>query len=147
MSQERIEQGLLAVADELEVKQREFAEKQGIRLYGEQQGHVMGSEAICHSKILEGFDPPALHSNPHSWLPFLAASPKRRRLGPKKVTNPLPTRRPSLWPRRIVSLGFAAAAGGLPSRRGRRGPPSRHDQHPPRNGPESHRWSLAWPFR
>ncbi len=60
MSQERIEQGLLAVAKELEVKQREFAEKQGIRLYGEQQGHVMGSEAICHSKILEDYAEPGM---------------------------------------------------------------------------------------
>ena len=60
MSQERIEQGLLAVANELEVKQREFAGKQGIRLYGEQRGHVMGSEAICHSKILEDYAEPGM---------------------------------------------------------------------------------------
>ena len=60
MSQERIEQGLLAVANELEAKQREFSEKQGIRLYGEQQGHVMGSEAICHSKILEEYAEPGM---------------------------------------------------------------------------------------
>ncbi|MDE2677204.1 MAG: aconitase family protein [Gemmatimonadota bacterium] len=60
MSQERIEQGLLAVANELEVKQRGFSEKQGIRLYGEQQGHVMGSEAICHSKILEDYAEPGM---------------------------------------------------------------------------------------
>ena len=60
MSQERIEQGLLAVANELEVKQREFSEKQGIRLYGEQKGHVMGSEAICHSKILEEYAEPGM---------------------------------------------------------------------------------------
>ncbi len=60
MSQERIEQGLLAVANELEVKQREFSDKQGIRLYGEQQGHVMGSEAICHSKILEDYAEPGM---------------------------------------------------------------------------------------
>ena len=39
MSQERIEQGLLDVANQLEVKQREFSEKQGIKLYGEQKGH------------------------------------------------------------------------------------------------------------
>ena len=59
MSQERIEQGLLAFANELEVKQREFAEKQGIRLYGEQQGHAMGSEAICHSsRPRRGVAPP-----------------------------------------------------------------------------------------
>ena len=60
MSQERIEQGLLEVANQLEVKQREFSERQGIRLYGEQQGHVMGSEAICHSKILEEYAEPGM---------------------------------------------------------------------------------------
>ena len=60
MSQERIEQGLLEVANQLEVKQREFSEKQGIRLYGEQKGHVMGSEAICHSKILEKYAEPGM---------------------------------------------------------------------------------------
>ncbi len=60
MSQERIEQGLLEVANQLEVKQREFSERQGIRLYGEQQGHVMGSEAICHSKILEDYAEPGM---------------------------------------------------------------------------------------
>ncbi|MDE0130967.1 MAG: aconitase family protein, partial [bacterium] len=38
----------------------EFSEKQGIRLYGEQQGHVMGSEAICHSKILEDYAEPGM---------------------------------------------------------------------------------------
>jgi 3-isopropylmalate/(R)-2-methylmalate dehydratase large subunit len=60
MSQERIEDGLLDVANQLEVKQREFAEKQGIRLYGEQQGTAMGSEAICHSKILEEYAEPGM---------------------------------------------------------------------------------------
>lgn len=60
MSQERIEMGLLEVANQLEVKQREFAERQGITLYGEQKGHVMGSEAICHSKILEEYAEPGM---------------------------------------------------------------------------------------
>ncbi len=60
MSQERIEEGLLDVANQLEVKQREFAEKQGVRLYGEQQGHRLGSEAICHSKILEEYAEPGM---------------------------------------------------------------------------------------
>jgi 3-isopropylmalate/(R)-2-methylmalate dehydratase large subunit len=60
MSQERIEEGLLDVANELEVKQREFAEKQGIRLYGEQMGDKLGSEAICHSKILEEYAEPGM---------------------------------------------------------------------------------------
>ncbi len=58
MTQERIEQGLLDVANQLEVKQREFAEKQGIKLYGEQMGHRLGSQAICHSKILEEYAEP-----------------------------------------------------------------------------------------
>ncbi|MGD2070273.1 MAG: aconitase family protein [Gemmatimonadota bacterium] len=60
MTQERIEDGLLDVANQLEVKQREFAERQAIRLYGEQKGHVMGSEAICHSKILEEYAEPGM---------------------------------------------------------------------------------------
>ncbi len=60
MTQERIEEGLLDVANELEVKQREFAERQGIKLYGEQKGHRMGSEAICHSKILEEYAEPGM---------------------------------------------------------------------------------------
>jgi 3-isopropylmalate/(R)-2-methylmalate dehydratase large subunit len=60
MTQERIEEGLLDVANQLEVKQREFAERQGIRLYGEQMGHRQGSEAICHSKILEEYAEPGM---------------------------------------------------------------------------------------
>jgi len=60
MSQERIEEGLLDVANQLEAKQREFSEKQGIRLYGEQMGHRQGSEAICHSKILEEYAEPGM---------------------------------------------------------------------------------------
>jgi 3-isopropylmalate/(R)-2-methylmalate dehydratase large subunit len=53
MPPERVQLGLLDVANQLEVKQREFAEKQGIRLYGELRAGRHGSEAICHSKILE----------------------------------------------------------------------------------------------
>lgn len=60
MSQERIEEGLLDVANQLEVKQREFSERQGIKLYGEQMGHRLGSEAICHSKILEEYAEPGM---------------------------------------------------------------------------------------
>jgi len=60
MSQERIEQGLLDAAQELEVKQRTFAEKQGVKLYGEQMGHQLGSQAICHSKILESYAEPGM---------------------------------------------------------------------------------------
>jgi len=60
MSQERIEEGLLDVANELEVKQREFADKQGVKLYGEQMGTQLGSQAICHSKILEEYAEPGM---------------------------------------------------------------------------------------
>jgi 3-isopropylmalate/(R)-2-methylmalate dehydratase large subunit len=60
MSQERVEQGLLDAANELEVKQREFAVRQGVKLYGEQMGHRMGSQAICHSKILEEYAEPGM---------------------------------------------------------------------------------------
>jgi 3-isopropylmalate/(R)-2-methylmalate dehydratase large subunit len=55
MTQERVQLGLLDVANQLEVKQREFAEKQGVRLYGELGHGRHGSEAICHSKILESY--------------------------------------------------------------------------------------------
>jgi 3-isopropylmalate/(R)-2-methylmalate dehydratase large subunit len=60
MSQERIADGLLDAANELEVKQREFSEKQGVKLYGEQMGHKLGSQAICHSKILEEYAEPGM---------------------------------------------------------------------------------------
>jgi 3-isopropylmalate/(R)-2-methylmalate dehydratase large subunit len=53
MTPERIKEGLLEVANQLEKKQRLFAEKQGIKLYGELRLGHHGSEAICHSKILE----------------------------------------------------------------------------------------------
>jgi 3-isopropylmalate/(R)-2-methylmalate dehydratase large subunit len=53
MTKERIKEGLLDVALQLEKKQREFAAAQGIRLYGELRLGRHGSEAICHSKILE----------------------------------------------------------------------------------------------
>jgi len=48
------------VANELEVKQREFSERQGVKLYGEQMGHRLGSQAICHSKILEEYAEPGM---------------------------------------------------------------------------------------
>ncbi|MGH7699457.1 MAG: aconitase family protein, partial [Gemmatimonadales bacterium] len=53
MTPERVKEGLLEVALQLEKKQREFAARQGIKLYGELRLGVHGSEAICHSKILE----------------------------------------------------------------------------------------------
>jgi len=53
MTPERIAEGLLEVANQLEVKQREFAAAKGVKLYGELGLGHLGSEAICHSKILE----------------------------------------------------------------------------------------------
>jgi 3-isopropylmalate/(R)-2-methylmalate dehydratase large subunit len=53
MTPERIAEGLLDIASQLEVKQREFAAAQGVKLYGELGLGRHGSEAICHSKILE----------------------------------------------------------------------------------------------
>lgn len=57
MTEERKASGLLDVALELKNKQERFAEKQGVRLYGELPRlgarEPVGSEAICHSKILE----------------------------------------------------------------------------------------------
>ncbi len=57
MTEERKASGLLDVALQLKKKQEDFAAKQGVRLYGELQrpasGEPVGSEAICHSKILE----------------------------------------------------------------------------------------------
>jgi 3-isopropylmalate/(R)-2-methylmalate dehydratase large subunit len=60
MTEERKAQGLLDVALELKRKQEEFAAAQGVKLYGELPRRMMGrmglpsgSEAICHSKILE----------------------------------------------------------------------------------------------
>ncbi|MBC7790008.1 MAG: 3-isopropylmalate dehydratase [Anaerolineae bacterium] len=61
MRPEHIEMGLLDVANQLEAKQRAFAADKGIKLYGELEKRAnihgalvsQGSEAICHSKILE----------------------------------------------------------------------------------------------
>ncbi len=57
MTEERKASGLLDVALQLKKKQEEFAAKQGVTLYGElprpASGEPVGSEAICHSKILE----------------------------------------------------------------------------------------------
>ncbi len=58
MTDERKAEGLLDLALELKSKQEEFAAEQGIKLYGElprlgRNMPVQGSEAICHSKMLE----------------------------------------------------------------------------------------------
>jgi 3-isopropylmalate/(R)-2-methylmalate dehydratase large subunit len=60
MTDARKAEGLLDVALELKKKQEDFAAQQGVTLYGElprlgqgRHGIPTGSEAICHSKILE----------------------------------------------------------------------------------------------
>ncbi len=58
MTPARIAEGLLDVANQLEVKQREFAAAKGVKLYGELGLGRLGSEAICHSKILEAHAQP-----------------------------------------------------------------------------------------
>src|SRR5690606_7611833 len=60
MPPERVQLGLLDVARQLEVQQRELAEKQGIKLCGERLGLRLGSEAICHCKILEDYGEPGM---------------------------------------------------------------------------------------
>jgi 3-isopropylmalate/(R)-2-methylmalate dehydratase large subunit len=58
MPQERVQLGLLDVARQLKDKQEEFAKKQGVIYFGERMGYRLGSEAICHSKMLESYAEP-----------------------------------------------------------------------------------------
>ena len=66
MRPEHVQMGLLDVANQLETKQREFAASKGIKLYGQLDHRLnlhgalaaAGSEAICHSKILEAHAEP-----------------------------------------------------------------------------------------
>ena len=58
MPPERVQLGLLDVARQLKDKQEEFARKQGVIYYGERLGIRLGSEAICHSKMLESYAEP-----------------------------------------------------------------------------------------
>src|SRR5690606_12626991 len=58
MPPERVQLGLLDVARQLKDKQEEFAKKQGVIYYGERLGIRLGSEAICHSKMLEEYAQP-----------------------------------------------------------------------------------------
>jgi 3-isopropylmalate/(R)-2-methylmalate dehydratase large subunit len=62
MPQKQKDMGLLKLADNLAVVQSAFTTKQGIRLYDEiknQDGQVVGSEAICHNAVLEDLGRPA----------------------------------------------------------------------------------------
>jgi 3-isopropylmalate/(R)-2-methylmalate dehydratase large subunit len=47
--------GLKEQAEKLAVVQEEFTKKQGVKLYGEvhRDGKLVGSEAICHNKVIE----------------------------------------------------------------------------------------------
>ena len=56
MPPERVAAGLLAAADELAVRQADFAKKQGIRLHGEVASG--GSEGICHSVMYQNYARP-----------------------------------------------------------------------------------------
>jgi 3-isopropylmalate/(R)-2-methylmalate dehydratase large subunit len=58
MPPDRVQLGLLDVARQLKDKQEEFAKKQGVIYYGERMGFRLGSEAICHSKMLESYAEP-----------------------------------------------------------------------------------------
>jgi homoaconitase/3-isopropylmalate dehydratase large subunit len=58
MPKERIQLGLLDVARQLKDKQEQFAQKQGVVYFGERLGVRLGSEAICHSKMLESYAEP-----------------------------------------------------------------------------------------
>ncbi|HUF50112.1 MAG TPA: aconitase family protein [Longimicrobiales bacterium] len=58
MPPERVQLGLLDVARQLKDKQEEFAQRQGVIYYGERLGVRLGSEAICHSKMLESYAEP-----------------------------------------------------------------------------------------
>jgi len=55
MPKKHVEMGLKAQAAELESVQAAFSQRQGIKLYGEVQrdGRTVGSEAICHNKVIE----------------------------------------------------------------------------------------------
>ena len=55
MPKKHIEMGLKEQAAELEVVQATFTRQHGIKLYGEVQreGKTVGSEAICHNKVIE----------------------------------------------------------------------------------------------
>ncbi|MGH9822309.1 MAG: aconitase family protein [Blastocatellia bacterium] len=54
MPPERRAMGLLDLAHQLKIKQEDFSKKQGIRLHGELTDRK-GSEAICHSLILQNY--------------------------------------------------------------------------------------------
>jgi 3-isopropylmalate/(R)-2-methylmalate dehydratase large subunit len=54
LSEQKRKMGLLDLATQLKLKQREFAERKGIRLHGELADRK-GAEGICHSVVLESY--------------------------------------------------------------------------------------------
>jgi 3-isopropylmalate/(R)-2-methylmalate dehydratase large subunit len=54
LSEQKRKMGLLDLATELKLKQREFGERKGIRLHGELTDRK-GAEGICHSVVLESY--------------------------------------------------------------------------------------------
>jgi len=55
MPQKHIDMGLKEQAKKLKVVQQDFSERQHVKLYGEVErgGETVGSEAICHNKVIE----------------------------------------------------------------------------------------------
>jgi 3-isopropylmalate/(R)-2-methylmalate dehydratase large subunit len=55
MPQEHIDMGLMEQAKKLKVVQADFAARQEVKIYGEveRDGQTVGSEAICHNKVIE----------------------------------------------------------------------------------------------
>ena len=60
MPQAHVKLGLTQQAASLKVAQEQFCHEQGIRLYGEieRDGETVGSEAICHNKVVEDLAEP-----------------------------------------------------------------------------------------
>lgn len=67
MPKKHIEMGLKEQAAKLETVQAAFTKKQGIKLYGEvkRDGKTVGSEAICHNKVIEEIGAARRHRHRH----------------------------------------------------------------------------------
>jgi 3-isopropylmalate/(R)-2-methylmalate dehydratase large subunit len=73
ISEEKKKLGLLDLATQLKLKQRDFAAKQGIKLHGELKDRK-GSEGICHSIVLESYALPGqLNIGSDSHTPHVGA--------------------------------------------------------------------------
>jgi 3-isopropylmalate/(R)-2-methylmalate dehydratase large subunit len=73
ISEEKKKLGLLDLATQLKLKQKDFAAKQGIKLHGELKDRK-GSEGICHSIVLESYALPGqLNIGSDSHTPHVGA--------------------------------------------------------------------------